>query len=82
MNSELTPEWRKWHNISVYETGRPPHFEGTGNTVSFKGHFQTLSGTGTGTGTGALATLHGQGTFQGSFTTGAGTYVFQYHFDP
>lgn len=54
------------------------HFEGTGNTVSFKGHFQTLSGTGTG----ALATLHGQGTFQGSFTTGAGTYVFQYHFDP
>ncbi len=25
MNSELTREWRKWHNISVYETGRPPH---------------------------------------------------------
>ena len=24
MNSELTREWRKWHNISVYETGRPP----------------------------------------------------------
>ena len=26
MNSELTPEWRKWHNISVYETGRPPRY--------------------------------------------------------
>jgi hypothetical protein len=51
-------------------------FEGTGNTVSFQGQIQTLSGTG------ALATLHGQGTFQGSFTTGVGTYVFQYHFDP
>ena len=25
MNSELTREWRKWHNIIVYETGRPPH---------------------------------------------------------
>ena len=24
MNSELTLEWRKWHNVSVYETGRPP----------------------------------------------------------
>jgi hypothetical protein len=24
MNSELTREWRKWHNIIVYETGRPP----------------------------------------------------------
>ena len=24
MNSELTQEWRKRHNISVYETGRPP----------------------------------------------------------
>jgi hypothetical protein len=54
--------------------------EGTGNTVSFQGQIQTLSGTGTGTG--ALATLHGQGTFQGSFTTGAGTYVLHYHFDP
>ena len=53
-------------------------FEGTGNMVSFQGQIQTLSGTGTG----ALATLHGQGTFQGSFTTGAGTYVFLYHFDP
>jgi hypothetical protein len=54
------------------------HFEGTGNTVSFQGQIQTLSGTGTG----ALATLHAQGTFQGSFATGAGTYVLQYHFDP
>ena len=54
------------------------HIEGTGNTVSFQGQIQTLSGTGTG----ALATLHAQGTFQGSFTTGAGTYVLQYHFDP
>jgi Protein of unknown function (DUF3224) len=54
------------------------HFEGTGDTVSFQGQIQTLSHTGTG----ALATLHGQGTFQGSSTTGAGTYVFQYHFDP
>jgi Protein of unknown function (DUF3224) len=54
------------------------HFEGTGNTVSFQGHIQTLSGTGTG----GLAGLHGEGTFQGSFTTGAGTYVFEYHFDP
>ena len=51
---------------------------GTGNTVSFQGEIGTLSGTGTG----ALATLHGQGTFQGSDVTGAGTYVFQYHFDP
>ena len=51
-------------------------FVGTGNTVSFQGQFGTLSGTG------ALATVHGQGTFQGSFTTGVGTYVFQYHFDP
>ena len=25
MNSELTREWREWHNIIVYETGRPPH---------------------------------------------------------
>ena len=54
------------------------HFEGTGNAVSFQGQIQTLSGTGTG----ALATLHGLGPFQGSSTTGAGTYVFQYHFDP
>ena len=27
MNSELTREWRKWHNIIVYETGRPPDYE-------------------------------------------------------
>jgi hypothetical protein len=51
-------------------------FQGTGNTVSFQGQIETLSGTG------ALANLHGQGTFQGSSTTGAGTYVFHYHFDP
>lgn len=30
MNSELTREWRKRHNISVYETGRPPAAEITG----------------------------------------------------
>lgn len=29
MNSELTREWRKWHNIIVYETGRPPHLAGS-----------------------------------------------------
>jgi hypothetical protein len=52
------------------------HFEGTGNTISFQGRIRTLSGTG------SLATLHGKGTFQGSFTTGVGTYVFRYHFDP
>jgi hypothetical protein len=51
-------------------------FQGTGDTVSFQGQLETLSGTG------ALANLHGQGTFQGSSTTGAGTYVFHYHFDP
>jgi Protein of unknown function (DUF3224) len=60
--------------------GRPgtlsQRFEGTGDTVSFQGHLETLSGTG------ALANLHGQGTFQGSSTTGVGTYVFHYHFDP
>jgi hypothetical protein len=60
--------------------GRPgtlsQRFEGTGDTVSFQGQLETLSGTG------ALANLHGQGTFQGSSTTGAGTYVFHYHFDP
>ncbi len=26
MNSELTREWRKWHNVIVYETGRPPDY--------------------------------------------------------
>ena len=51
-------------------------FQGTGDTVSFQGHLETLSGTGD------LANLHGQGTFQGSSTTGVGTYVFHYHFDP
>lgn len=54
------------------------HFEGTGNAVSFQGQIQTLSHTGTG----GLAGLHAVGTFQGSFTTGAGTYVLRYHFDP
>jgi hypothetical protein len=60
--------------------GRPgtlsQRFQGTGDTVSFQGHLETLGGTG------ALADLHGQGTFQGSATTGAGTYVFHYHFGP
>jgi hypothetical protein len=60
--------------------GRPgtlsQRFQGTGDTVSFQGQIETLSGTG------ALANLHGQGSFQGSSTTGAGTYVFHYHFDP
>jgi hypothetical protein len=51
-------------------------FQGTGDPVSFQGHLETLSGTG------ALANLHGQGTFQGSSTTGVGTYVFHYHFNP
>jgi hypothetical protein len=51
-------------------------FQGTGDTVSFQGQIETLSGTG------ALANLHGQGTFLGSSTTGVGTYVFHYHFDP
>jgi hypothetical protein len=60
--------------------GRPgtlsQRFQGTGDTVSFQGHLETLGGTG------ALADLHGQGTFQGSATTGVGTYVFHYHFGP
>jgi hypothetical protein len=60
--------------------GRPgtlsQRFQGTGDTVSFHGQIETLSGTGD------LANLHGQGTFQGSPTTGVGTYVFHYHFDP
>jgi hypothetical protein len=51
-------------------------FQGTGNPVSFQGQIETLSGTGD------LANLHGEGTFQGSPTTGVGTYVFHYHFDP
>ena len=51
-------------------------FETTGNSVTFQGQLQTLSGTG------ALATLHGVGSFVGSTTTFAGTYTFQYHFDP
>ena len=51
-------------------------FQGTGNPVSFQGQIETLGGTG------ELANLHGQGTFVGSSTTGVGTYVFHYHFDP
>ena len=51
-------------------------FQGTGNAVSFQGQIETLSGTGD------LANLHAEGTFQGSPTTGVGTYVFHYHFDP
>jgi Protein of unknown function (DUF3224) len=60
--------------------GRPgmliQRFQGTGNPVSFQGQLETLSGTGD------LANLHGEGTFVGSSTTGVGTYVFHYHFDP
>jgi hypothetical protein len=52
------------------------HFEGTGDATSFHGQLQTVSGTG------ALANLHGQGSFEGSSITGAGTYTFHYHFDP
>ena len=33
MNSELTREWRKWHNIIVYETGRPPPGTSTATTA-------------------------------------------------
>ena len=33
MNSELTREWLKWHNISVYETGRPPNEREVGEAV-------------------------------------------------
>jgi hypothetical protein len=51
-------------------------FQGTGNTATFTGQLETLSGTGD------LANLHGEGTFTGSATTGVGTYVFHYHFDP
>lgn len=51
-------------------------FEGTGDATSFHGRIQTVSGTG------ALANLHAQGSFVGSSITGAGTYSFQYHFDP
>jgi hypothetical protein len=60
--------------------GRPgtlaQRFQGTGTPVSFQGQIETLGGTGD------LANLHGEGTFQGSPTTGVGTYVFHYHFDP
>jgi Protein of unknown function (DUF3224) len=60
--------------------GRPgtltQRFQGTGNPVSFQGQIETLGGTGD------LANLRGEGTFQGSPTTGVGTYVFHYHFDP
>jgi hypothetical protein len=51
-------------------------FETTGNAVTFQGQLQTLSGTG------GLANLHGVGSFVGSSSTFAGTYTFQYHFDP
>jgi Protein of unknown function (DUF3224) len=60
--------------------GRPgtlrQRFQGTGNPATFQGQIETLGGTGD------LANLHGQGTFEGSPTTGVGTYVFNYHFDP
>ncbi|MDP9236749.1 MAG: DUF3224 domain-containing protein [Chloroflexota bacterium] len=45
----------------------------TGDATSFHGHFVVVSGTG------GLANLHGQGTFEGSTITGAGTYTGQIH---
>jgi hypothetical protein len=60
--------------------GRPgtlaQRFEGIGDATTFHGQIQTLSRTG------ELANLRGQGTFEGSSVTGAGTYTFNYHFDP
>ena len=38
MNSELTREWRKWHNIIVYETGRPPHRKIKNNRLAAAGY--------------------------------------------
>jgi hypothetical protein len=64
-------------SLQLVGTGDWVSFQGQILTASYQGQIQTLSGTGTG----ALATLHGQGTFQGSDVTGACTYVFQYHFD-
>ena len=50
-------------------------FVGTGNAATtFEGQFAILSGTGD------LANLNGQGTMLGDSTTGAATYMIQYHF--
>ncbi len=46
------------------------------NATSFHGHFVIVSGTG------GLANLHGQGTTEGSSSTGAGTYSGQILFSP
>ena len=51
-------------------------FEGTGDSTSFHGQLQTLSGTE------GLANLRAVATFTGSTTTGTGTYTLDYHFDP
>jgi hypothetical protein len=51
-------------------------FEGTGDAATFHGQIQTLSGTGD------LANLRLRGTFEGSSTTGAGTFTLDYHFNP
>ncbi len=48
----------------------------TGDTTSFHGHFVVVSGTG------GLANLRGQGTFEGSSTTGVGTYTAQIQIHP
>lgn len=59
--------------------GRPgtlhQHFESIGDGAAFHGQLETLSGTGD------LASFHGEGTFQGSSLTFAGTYRLSYHFD-
>ena len=36
MNSELTREWREWHNRSVYESGRRPQLR---KVTKARGHF-------------------------------------------
>ena len=42
MSQDLTEEWRKRHNIIVYETGRPPETEGT--VIRMRGHgFYTVA---------------------------------------
>jgi Protein of unknown function (DUF3224) len=47
-----------------------------GDATSFHGHFVVVSGTG------GLANLHGQGTLEGSSTTGAGTYTGRIQIHP
>jgi Protein of unknown function (DUF3224) len=48
----------------------------SGDATSFHGHFVFVSGTG------GLANLRGQGTFEGSTTTGVGTYTGQIKMHP